>query len=262
MAIEVMQGSYGRYWVPLDYNANTGDTFYIGSLVKASSDGVAPVGSMSGAFDISTIAGVIVGFNLKEPVFDSTYKTEKSLTTTSAHDDSTGYVLLGGSGKMVVGDTSRYALIDAVGPGTVLKAPIYTNSFGTAITVGTVTTGNTDGTGFTCSGGLMDFAGTVVADTATVYCRSGNNKGLYRHTTDTSATVKTVDHDFPRDIVAGDTFVAVELKMFGECKAYLDAEGLYLDVDTDNGTNYISIFVLALDLREAGKEHCIFRLTY
>lgn len=264
MGMEIMQGSYGLQWVPVDDNAGSYDTLYVGQLVKSASDGVLPLGTAGSGltvFSAQSVYGIVVGTNLRTPSFDTTYKAEK-ITSVAPHANTVEYCLSGGSGKVPVGDTAAYVLVDRVGPGTVIKAPIFNAAYGTAITVGVVTTGNTSGTGFTCSAGLLDFSGTVVADRNTAYFRTGANRGIYRVCTDASATVKTVDHDFPFDIVAGDTAVAVHLRPWGLCVTQFDGESTYVNAYADTGTNYYTIEVLSLDLSEAGKEHVIFRLVY
>lgn len=261
MGFSVMQNSYGRIWVPVDNNARSYATLYVGELVKFGSDGALTLGQASGAYDTTgeaTPAGVVVGTNRRSPLFNSTYKAEY-VTSVDPHGDTTDWALHGGSGPIVVGDTSAHVQVDLIGPDTILKGSIFNAAYGTAITVGTVTTGSTTGAGFTCSAGLMNFGGTVVADQATVYCRSGGNRGIYRITTDASATVKTVDHYFPYDITAGDKFVGVELRAWGPSKFQTDSIATYIDAAADQGTNSWGIFVIKLDLSTAGSEYCIFR---
>jgi hypothetical protein len=263
MGMEVMQGSYGLQWVPVTAANGSFDTLYVGQMVTSTADGVAPLGAPGAAgATISSLGiyGVVVGTNNRTPQFDSTYKAEK-ITSASPHANTTEFVLHG-SGLAPVGDTLAMVLVDRVGPGTVIKAPIFNNVYGTAITVGTVTTASTTGAGFTCSAGLGDFAGTVVTLRNTVYCRTGANRGVYRICDDTSNTVKTVDLYFPYDIAVGDTFVNVHLRPLGLCAAAFDGESTYLNAYTDTGTNYYNIEVLALDLSIAGQEHAIFRLVY
>lgn len=262
--MEVMQGSYGRFWYPVTATNGSFDTLYIGQMVASSADGVAPLGA-AGAGNATAsslgIVGVVVGTNLKSPTYVSTFSSEY-ITSKSPHANTTEYVLHSGSGKAVAGDLAAYVLVDRVGPGTVLKAPIFNNAWGTAITVGTVTTGSGSGAGFTCSAGLLDFAGTVVTLRNTVYCRTGANRGIYRVCDDTSLTVKTVDLYFPYDIATGDTFVGVQLRPVGLCVTTFDSESVYVNAYTDTGSNYYTIDVLALDLSVAGKEHVIFQLVY
>lgn len=264
MSFEVMQGSYGRYWVPVTAANGSFDTLYGGQIVASSADGVAPLGAAGAGNSTSSslgIVGVVVGDNNRVPQYDSTYKANK-ITSLSPHANTTEYILHSGSGKYVKGDTAAYVLVDGIGPGTVIKGSIFNNAYGTAITVGTVTTNSSTGAGFTCSGGLLDFAGTVVTLRNTVYCRTGKNRGIYRICDDTSATVKTTDLYFPYDIDTGDTFVGVHLRPVGLCVTTFDGESTFINAYGDTGTNYYTIDVLALDLSVAGKEHCIFRFVY
>jgi len=260
MGFEVMQGSYGRIWYPVTMS----DTLYVGQIVAGlTGDGVAPLGA-AGAGNTSAsalgIVGVVVGTNNKTPLFNSTYKTEY-ITSVTPLSNTNEYVLHGGSGKFIKGDTAAYVLVDCIGPGTVLKGQIFNNGFGTAITVGTETAGDATADTVTTSA-LMDFAGTVVTDQSTIYCRTGANRGIYRICDDTSATTKTCDLPFPYAIAAGDTFVGVTLRMVGISVTQFDSESIYINAYGDTGSNYYTIDVMALDLREAGKEHCIFRFVY
>jgi hypothetical protein len=264
MGFSVMQGSYGSIWYPVDDNAASYETLYLGQIVKGASDGVMNLGvAAAGNATASSLSimGVVVGTNNATPLFNSTYKAEY-ITSVAPHDNTTDYRLSGGSGKMITGDKTAAVKVDVIGPGTILKGPIFNAAVGTAITVGTVTTGSSAGTGFTCSAGLMDFAGTVTADRSTVYCRTGANRGIYRVCTDASTTVKTVDHDFPYDIAVGDTFVGVHLRPVGLCVTQLDSEAMYINAYGTTDSVYYTIDVLALDLSVAGQEHAIFRFVY
>lgn len=261
MGFEVMQNSYGRIWVPVDNANRTYPTLYVGQLVQFTSDGAVNLGQASGALDTTgetTPAGVVVGTNRRYPLFSSTYKSEY-ITAEAPHHNTSDWVLHGGSGPLVVGETSAHVQVDLIGPDSVLKGRLFNGSYGTAMTVGTVTTGNANGTGFTCSAGLMDAAGTIVADQATVYGRTGGNRGIYRITTDASATIKTVDYYFPYDITAGDKFVGVHQRAWGPTKCNTDSQATFIDVAQDTGTNYWGIFVIKLDLSTAGGEYVIFR---
>jgi len=260
MGFEVIQGSYGRVWVPVD-NADrtTYETLYNGQLVKTGSDGVVNLGTASGALDTTgegQIYGVVVGTNKRTPTFDSTYKGDY-ITAVDPHSNTTEFAFHG-RGKMPFGDTAAYVSVDVIGPASVLKGRIFNAAYGTAITVGTVTTGSTSGAGFTCSAGLSD-ASTPVADLGTVYCRSGANRGIYRITTDTSATVKTVGMYFPYDIAVGDTFVNVQMRAWGTSYVKTDSEATYFDAAGNPATDYWGIEVIALDLSTAGSEYVIFR---
>lgn len=247
-------------WAYVDQAARSYETLYEGQLVYSLSDGVANLGQASGASDTSGKKvpwGVVVGQNRLDPLYSATYKGFY-ITSEDPHSTTTQYVL--NEGMIPKGDKSAAVLVELIGPHTVLKGRIFNASYGTAITVGTVTTASTTGAGFTCSGGLSD-ASTPVADLGTVYCRSGANRGLYRVTTDTSATVKTVDHYFPNDIAVGDTFVNVQMRPWGNSYVQTDAEATFFDASANPASNYWTIDVVKLDLSTAGDEYVLFRFS-
>ncbi len=261
MGFQVMHGGYGLYWVPVD-NADrtTYETLYEGQLVKTSSDGVVNLGQASGVLDTTgegQIYGVVRGTNLKTPLFNSTYKGAY-VQASDPHGNTTEYTFMGGGGIIPVGDTAAYVQVEAIGPDSVLKGRIFNAAYGTAITVGTVTTASTTGAGFTCSAGLSD-ASTPVGDLGTVFCRIGANRGIYRITTDTSATVKTVGMYFPYDIATGDTFVNVQMRAWGTSYVQTDAEATFFSSAANPATDYWGIEVFKLDLSTAGSEYVIFR---
>lgn len=264
MGFEIVWGSPATIWCPVDnVDRSSWERLYVGQLVYALSDGVANLGQATGIADTTggkkVPYGVVVGTNLRTPSFDTTYKGETILAS-DPHGSTVEFVLHGGSGKMPVGDTAAYVNVAVIAPSTVLKGRFFNAAYGTAITVGTVTTGSTSGAGFTCSAALSD-ASTPVADLGTVYCRSGVNQGIYRVTTDTSATVKTVGMYFPYDIAIGDTFVNVQARPWGQSYVQTDTEATYFNAAANPATDYWIIDVIALDLSTAGQEHVIFRFN-
>jgi len=255
MGFRIIEGRGRTLWAAVDAT----DTLYVGQLVYATSDGVAPFGQAAGAADTTNkkvILGVVVGTDNATPVHDTTYNTEKiTAVTTQADLNARDYHFR--RGVCPVGDPRAMVEIAEITPMTVLYGPIYNSSFGTAPTVLSVTTGSTDG--FVSSGvtDACDF--TPVADLCTIYCRSGANMGIYRITTDISTTQPRVTHAFPEDIAVGDTFVRVPLREIGDSYVQFDAESLFIDCSASPATNYYVIRVLKLDLSESGKEHAIFR---
>jgi len=236
------------------------ETLYEGQLVYAASDGVVNLGQASGVADTNgkkVPLGVVCGQNLKEMFYSSTYRGFY-ITAADPHAPTQEFVLV--EGQIPKGDKSAAVLVELIGPHTILKGRIFNGSYGTAITVGTVTTGSTTGAGFTCAGGLSD-ATTPVADLGTVYCREGANRGIYRVTTDTSATVKTVGQYFPYDIAVGDKFVNVQMRPIGQSYVQTDTEATFFDASANPATNYWIIDVVKLDLSMAGEEYVLFRFN-
>jgi hypothetical protein len=93
-----------------------------------------------------------------------------------------------------------------------------------------------------------------------VYCRSGANRGVYRVSSDTSTTVKTVYDYFKYDVALGDTFVGVPFKL-GETFLQLDATATYLEASATAATNYYEATIVELNLSTAGEEYAIFRFS-
>jgi hypothetical protein len=253
-------------WCAVDDNARSYDTLYEGQLVQTGPGvglyGVAPLGAAAGVADTTSDPahvpfGVVVGQNRKEPLYNSTYKGFY-ITSEDPHASTTEYV--GVEGPWPKGDKCAMVLVELIYPTTILKGRIFNATYGTAITVGTVTTASTTGAGFACSAGLSD-ASTPVGALGTVYCRSGANRGIYRITTDTSATTKTVAQYFPYDIALGDTFVNVQMRPWGQSYVQTDTESMFFTAAANPATDYWIIDVIKLDLSEAGNEYVLFKFN-
>jgi hypothetical protein len=118
------------------------------------------------------------------------------------------------------------------------------------------------GLGFTC--GTTGFNFTSVAYNATMYCRSGANKGLYRTTY--SAAAGTAEHLFycywPYTIAVGDKFVGAPLPECGSGTINFDDVGLFINGSAAvTTTDYIGVDILELNLEVSGKEYAIFRIN-
>lgn len=255
MGFEIVHGSPQLVWVPIvDL-----DTIYVGQIVACqANEGIVPIGVASGANDTSGLKvpmGVVVGLNAKNPSFDSTYKADK-ITDIAPLTNTTEYVLTGG--KYVKGGKEAMALVALITPETILKGPIYNAAFGTAITVGTVSTGDANGVSLTTS--ALEVAG--VATLASLYFRSGANRGVYRITDDASTTAVTWDKSTPAAVAVGDTVVRANgLRLFGPSRTQFDSESMYINSAAALTADYYGVDVIALDLSEAGKEHVIFKFN-
>jgi hypothetical protein len=262
MGFQIAMGTPQSIWIPVDQaNRSAYETLRIGQLVYSSSDGAVNLGQASGVADTSGKKipfGVVVGHNRYNPLFDSTYMTEY-ITAEDPHSTTTDY-RMSASLNIPVSDKGGAVKIALITPETVLRGQLFNATYGVAPTVGTVTTGSATGAGFTCAAGLCDFS-TPVADLCSVYCRTGGNQGMYRVTTDTSATVKTVGNYFPNDVAAGDTFVSVPLRPWGQSYVQTDTEAMFFDVSANPATNYWIIDVIKLDLRTSGNCHVLFRFN-
>lgn len=260
----IAEGTARTLWIPVDYN---GTVLYVGQLVVAGGVlsalcGAAKAWACAGVGDITTdhlIMGVVVGTNNKEPVFNSTYKAEYITGVQSqANLVARKSAYVGGAGMYGPSDPQAMVKVALIDNTTVLKGRIFNATYGVAPTVVTVTTESTTGAGFT-SGAVEH---TPVAYNATVYCRTGANRGLYRVTTDTSTTVRTTNHYFPYDIAVGDTFVGCNLPTVGQAYMMVDSVGTFIDnAAAVTTTNYSWIDVLELNLETAGAEYCLFRFN-
>lgn len=248
-------------WFPVHYNS---ETLYVGQFVTldtAGPDYGLKAWNIAGANDTTANQcpiGIVIGFNNRTPVFDTTYKGEYG-TSVSTQAAQLARDWIGAEGMFTKGDPALLAQIALVDHTTKIKGRIFHGSYGTACDVGTNTTASTDGSTITTT--ALDYAG--VAANTTWYCRTGANAGLYRVGYDTSTTAHTVYLTFPYDIAVNDTFVGVNLGM-GVCQAMFDSVGTYIEQYGDNnsfGTNYIYVRVLSLNLRDSGNEYAIFQLT-
>lgn len=263
MTISVVHGSPQTIWVPVEAAA----TVYVGGIVAVNSsaptEGVTMLPDASGAFNITNTDvpfGVCIGTNRKNPLYNSTYKTEY-ITAPAAADahDGASIEYTGVEGPWAKGDPVPMVKIAVITPNTVLRAPIYNAAVGTAPTEVTSTNTSSDGLGITT--GAIDFTPENTS-TATIYCRSGANAGAYRLLDDSSTTVHTWDKAMRNDIAVGDTFVVVPVRTHGFSTVMFDSTtAAYIDCADANviaGTDRWGITVLRLDLSTAGNEYCEF----
>lgn len=261
---EVVEHPLRTIWMPVGTAAGaaTAVTLYVGQLVSntiaTQSSGATPW-VQAGAPDTRAPFGVVVGTNNKEPVFNSTYKAESitSLVTQATQIVNKAAGLGDGGGMFVPADPRAYVKVAVIGADTVLKGRIFAGTYGTAPTVGTVTTGSA-GTGYTCSGGL---GLTRIAYNSTHFCRVGLNSGLYVIGYDTGSTAQatTFYMYLPYAIAAGDQFVCVNIVQ-GITNLTFDALGTYVDGQAAQTATQV-VDVLELNLSVAGSEYVIFRFN-
>lgn len=261
---QVIDGSPHSVWVPITAVGAT--TMYVGQIVQTGTDGILTINQASGIMDkgtksdyAGTLAAAKIPFGvitaLSNPTYDSTYKTNSQTSVITTHANYTASMTSCSEGQLGKrSEKQAMAKVALITPTTIIRAPIYLTNFGTAPTVCTVSTGSTTGMGYTVSA-TIGF--TSVASMTTAYCRSGGNKGLYRVTSDTSTTVKTVTSPFPYDIAIGDTFTHVNFKPFGFTGIQLDSLGLFVLADTA-AANCYPCNVVSLNLEKAGAEYVDF----
>jgi hypothetical protein len=246
-----------RVWMPLVDS----ETVYVGSIVSldnsAPTEGVRPIPVAAGASNTTNKdipIGVVVGTNNRYPLFNTTYKTEY-ITDATPHGSTTEFVNV--EGPWAKGDRQAMVLVEIIDPSSVIRGPLFDSDYGTVPTVGTVTTGNTDGLG--CTTGAIQVA--TVAVYSTAYFRSGANRGAYRIMDSASTTTHTWDKPTVHDIAIGDTLVAVNLRTSGISRIQLDSEAMFIDIDEAVTADYFLVDVVRLDLSEPGNEYAEFRFN-
>lgn len=263
MPITVVSGSPRTIWTPIEDAA----TIYTGGLVtvntSAPTEGITMLPDSAGVANVTNHdipLGVCIGNNRRNQLFNSTYKCTYITDpgATDAHDGaSVEYFTQGNLDPK--GDEIAMAKVALITPSTVLRASLYNAAVGTAPTVVTVTTGNTDGLG--CTTGAIDFTAEG-NPTSTFQFRTGANAGARRILDSNSTTVHTWDKAVVTDVAIGDTAVAVPVRPFGPSTVMFDATtATYIDVADAPvlaGTDRWSINVITLKLDEAGNEYVEF----
>jgi len=261
--ITIVSGCVDRKWVPI----NPAATIYTGSLVSfdtsalATSEGcvVRPVAvGASNTTNKDVPFGVVLGNNLRYPLFSSTYQATYITDpgATGIRTNTAEYVNL--EGPWPQGGKQAMVEVGIIGPETVLKAPLRLGAIGTLLTTLTSTAGNANG--LTVTTNSCGF--TPVAGLGTIYCRTGLNAGQYRVTDDTSATVATWDREMlATTATTGETYVRVPLRPMGTSYVLIGdgTVASFVDASATAGTNYDIIHVLELNLEESGNEFVKFR---
>ena len=261
MAIDVVHDDgLQRRWVPIKPSA----TVYVGSIVCmdssaiATDEGVIVRGQADGIADVDNKdipLGVVVGTNLRTPVYDSTYQANK-ITDEGVTGPATSTVdYTGVEGPFIKGEKRAMVEIIPIYPHTVLRAPIRNNAIGTAPSLLTSTS---SGSKVTMTTNAADFA--PIAGLGTIFFRTGGNAGIYRQTDDTSTTVAAYDVNTPANSAVGDTAVRAPVTQMGSAYVRLgdDTVCSYLNCSETPATNYDIINVIRLDLSVAGEEYVEF----
>lgn len=254
-----------RVWVPVA--ANAANTVYEGSIVTLGTDGVVALGQAAGAYDTtgkdgtpSTAGipfGLVLGTSRRWESYNSTQKRDQitSIITTNANFYPTGAEMAGLEGGWGM-DKQAYVYVERIFPHTILRAPIYFTSLGTAPTVNATTVGSATGVGYTTA----TFGFTSVQYNTSSYCRTGANRGIYRVTTNGAhATVFTFTSPWPAAVAVGDTFTHVNIRTHGTSRIQLDSTSSFVLGDAALTGDYFEADVVRLDLSEAGREYVNFR---
>lgn len=257
MAFEIVQTAGNApqsIWLPVDDSVQ----LWVGSLVKfpAAVEGCVLLTTASGAYDTSTKSlplGIVIGTNNKNPLYDSA-KQQEYITDATPFASTTDFVLV--EGPWSKGDKEAMVKVAIIDHTTILRAPIYNSTLGTALALQTSTVASSAGTGQTTNATQV----ATLADNSVVWFRTGLNAGSARVLATTSTTVQTWTKPLTNKCVIGDTSVSVNLK-WGQCFMQIDSSAQFIDASAALTSDYYGIEVLRLDLREAGKEHCYFRFN-
>jgi hypothetical protein len=251
-------------WFTID--TTTVQTLYVGQLVMNSTggmNGVGPLAAASGAYDVTgdqQILGVVIGTN-NYPMTELNNATYgQYITAVAAQAGQKAIMKMGVEGMHAKGDPAPMVQVALIDNTTWLEGQFCNATYGVAPTLLTVTTGDTTGAGFTCNASEM----TSVANLATCYFRTGANAGIYRVVKTAHATVHTFDTYFPYAIAVGDTAVMVPARQgtsYVQINSTTGYLGMCFNTAATAASNYFGIDVLSLDLKEAGKERCVFRFN-
>jgi hypothetical protein len=139
---------------------------------------------------------------------------------------------------------------------TLIRAPIYDETWGTALPELTVTTGDANAVTITHAD---DATACTTDDFNTAYCRSGANKGHYRVVTTAGANANTVTVPFPYAIAEGDVFVIAGCVLgYGGLQFTTAIDGINGDYALT--TAHYSVYYHEINLEESGKEYAVFAL--
>lgn len=248
-------------WVPVE----PAEVIRTGSIVAVDTatplEGVQPIGTAAGASNTTNKdipMGVVVGNNNTSGnlSYDSTNMTEQitQVAAGSVYGSTTNYT--GVEGPWPKGDRQAMVAIEHITAETVIRMPIFNAAVGTAPTVVTATVAS-GGDGIGATTGATDVA--PVANFATIYMRTGANRGIKRTLTSSSTTVHTWLKAMPGDVAVGDTAVIINgLRPYGISYAQFDAEALYINCAAALTADYYIINVRRLDLSEPGNEYVEF----
>lgn len=250
-------------WAPIKPSATVYNGSIIGQDVGSLAVGVSALPAAAGAANVTNLDapwGVVIGFNQVSgnQTWSSTYNAEyvTAGAESASYTSTTQYQ--GVEGPWPKGDPWPYAQYIPITAETVLKGPIWGSAYGTALTVGTVSTASGgDGLDFTSS----SFQCTTVADLATVYFRTGACRGVYRQVVNASATAIQYSPACIADVAVGDTAVVANVPPFGTGRMYIDSTGSYIDGTAALTSNYLLVDIIRVDLSEPGGEYVEFRFN-
>lgn len=258
MPIYQAYGTPQGVWLPI------GETVYDGACVCVDTTAVADdkmfiqLPQASGTYNSTNYDipfAAVIGNNLRRPLFNSTGLCNY-IGYTNPHDSTTEYVSTGG--HLAAGAREPMVKGTLIDPSTILRAQLVNAAVGTPPTVVTGLSAASS-TGVALTTGAADVA--TVDGYATIYFRSGLNKGQYRKLDSTaSTTVHTWNLPTYADTAVGDTALVININLFGFSKIQLLATYLNcIDINEALTSHYYIVDTVKLNLAEAGNEFVEFR---
>lgn len=238
--------------MPIKRYFDIGATIYQGQLAVIDETGttggyVAPcaVAATANPDTGQHIVGICTGI-VTTPVYTASYYNGDKGTYSATQATIAAYDPVGPAKAEVV----------LVTPTTLIRAPIWHHTPGTALTCNAATAAVSNGLTFTVA--TID---TSISSYSTAYCRTGANAKQYRKITTGGTTTQTVVLPFTYGIAAGDTFVVANVV---EGWAHFDWLATYVNgIDgTIPQTSYaFHGYVHELNLEVSGREYAVFTLA-
>jgi hypothetical protein len=251
-------GNLGGAGAPVVRRLQIGEDCYVGQLVMTGMTGglgghVQIADAATEAFEDDTvILGAIAA------VADNSRTYVASVSATAQYGDRSTYTttqatIAANLGTKLTGGGEVDVILN-IPMVTMFRAPLYNAAWGTALTTITTTSASSGGVVVAGTGSAIT---DIADDFATVYCRTGANRGHSRIiTTSTSTTSQTVTVPFPYGIAIGDTFVVASCVLgFGGLNFPASADC----IDGNDDMNaYYNVYYHDINLEESGKEYAIF----
>lgn len=265
IGFEVVESPSKPLWVPVDGTSQlaVGMLVSYGDRTPSNTGGVVPFVAAAGHGNETTAKmpyGVVIGTS--DSADSETYSTLATalikVKTITGIDTAAGQIARanrGIEGMYGKGDPQPMVQIVRITPETVLRGYFRNNA-----TVGTTNITTLSPTAVaTTAMTFATFGMTPVVENCTTYCVKGTNAGLYRVTTNTSATAYTYTREWPYTPTTADTFKTVNVRQ-GYCRMNTDTTyGMWINNVAALTADWYNINVLSLDLgADSGNENCTF----
>lgn len=260
MGFSVVHDSPQTVWVPVLAATKVYTGALVGWDIAAPLEGVIPLPVAAGHGNTTNKDrpyGVVVGNN--NVTGNDTYDSGGQYITAPAAGVAYGSTtkFQGVEGPFSKADPIAMVQVALINSNSVLRAPIFDTSSGTALAEVAVSTG-CGGDGIGCTTDATTVA--TVANFGTIYMRSGANRGIYRTVTSASTTAHTWLQAMKSTIAVGDKALVINgLRPNGAAKMQTDATGTFVDCNAALTSDNFWINVLRLDLSTPGNEFVEFQ---